>query len=303
MPAVSPEIAVTLKDLLKLEYLVIQRRLVPEKQVHSILAGKNISKLRGRGLDFEEVRKYVAGDDIRNIDWKVTARTRVAHTKVFTEEKERPVFTVVDLSSGMFFGSIKYTKSVIASQLAAISAFRTLKIGDRFGGLIFNEEQDSYIAPKRSRGAALRYLEQVVNFGEKLLNREEIKPSGLRLNEILKRAYATVTHDYVITIISDFAFVDEEARRHLINLAQHNDVILVQITDPFEVDVPKSNLLLSDGQKQLFLKTSKDLKAKLEIAFEDQRTFFKGLRKFGIVHMEVNTVSDVATQLKELFKR
>lgn len=303
MPQVSPEIAVTLKDLLKLEYLVIQRRLVPEKQVHSILAGKNISKLRGRGLDFEEVRKYVSGDDIRNIDWKVTARTRVTHTKVFTEEKERPVFTIVDLSSGMFFGSVKYTKSVIASQLAAISAFRTLKIGDRFGGLIFNEERDSYIAPKRSRGAVLRYLEQVVHFGRQLLNREQIKPSGLRLNEVLKRAYASITHDYVITIISDFTHVDEEARRLLINLAQHNDVILVQITDPFEANVPQSSVLLSDGQKQLSLKPSKDLKGKLETVFEDQRSFFKELRKFGIVHMEVNTTSDVEAQLKELFRR
>ena len=107
-----PEIAIELTDLTRLEHLVNDFNLLPKQAVHSALAGKHASKLRGRGLDFSEVRKYVHGDDIRNIDWKVTARTKVTHTKVFNEEKERPAFLIVDQSSSMFFASQGTVKSV-----------------------------------------------------------------------------------------------------------------------------------------------------------------------------------------------
>ena len=120
MPVPS-EIAINLSDLAKLEHLVTGFSLLPRQAVHSVLSGKHASKLRGRGLDFSEVRKYVHGDDIRNIDWKVTARTRVTHTKVFNEEKERPTFVIVDQSSSMFFASQGSVKSVLAAQLAAIA--------------------------------------------------------------------------------------------------------------------------------------------------------------------------------------
>ena len=97
----------TLQELLRMEHLVASTgfSLLPKQPVHSVLSGKHASKLRGRGLDFDEVRKYVPGDDIRNIDWRVTARTRQTHTKVFTEEKEKPVLLVTDMGPGMFFGS------------------------------------------------------------------------------------------------------------------------------------------------------------------------------------------------------
>jgi uncharacterized protein (DUF58 family) len=134
-----PEIAVTLDDLMRYEWLVQTGKLLPSHPVYSILAGRHSSKLRGRGLDFEEVRPYIPGDDIRNIDWRVTARTGKTHSKVFTEEKERPTFILLDQTSWMFFGSTRFAKSVSAAQAAALGAFYTIKRGDRTGGIIFKE--------------------------------------------------------------------------------------------------------------------------------------------------------------------
>jgi len=303
MPEVSTDIAVELKDLLRFEYLVFQRKLLPKKQVHSILAGKNVSKLRGRGLDFEEVRKYVNGDDIRNIDWKVTARTRVTHTKVFTEEKERPVFTVVDQTASMFFGSRKYTKSVIAAHLAAISAFRTLKVGDRFGGLIFDDKEETYVAPKRSRAAVLRFLEQVVFYNRKLLTRKRLNSTVSRLNDVLRKTYATVTHDYVITVMSDFVHTDDETKKLLINLARHNDVILVAVSDTFEQSIPNRRMLFSDGDLQVNWKAIQEEKDQLERLIEQKDGFLKEMRKYGVLYMQISTDRPVEDQLKEVLNR
>src|ERR1700754_1797969 len=122
-----PEVVTSLSDLMRFEWLVGSRKLLPAHPVYSLLAGRHASKLRGRGLDFEEVRQYIPGDDIRNIDWKVTARTGTTHSKVFNEEKERPTFMVLDQSSWMFFGSQRFVKSVAAAHAAAIGAFYTLK--------------------------------------------------------------------------------------------------------------------------------------------------------------------------------
>ena len=138
----SNPIFVTLQDLLAKEHSAQGFSFLAKKQkVRSVLGGKHASKLRGRGLDFEEVRNYVAGDDIRNIDWKVTARTQKTHSRVYSEEKEKPTLIVVDQSKSMFFGSQHKMKSVVAAELAALASFRILKEGDRVGGIVFADDQ------------------------------------------------------------------------------------------------------------------------------------------------------------------
>ena len=129
MNSAIENITVSLEDLNRQEHQFNRYSILGRKNVYSVLAGRHSSKLRGRGLDFEEVRKYVAGDDIRNIDWNVTARTRQTYTKVYNEEKERPNFCIVDQSSDMFFGSDRYTKSYVAAMLSAMAGFKVLKAG------------------------------------------------------------------------------------------------------------------------------------------------------------------------------
>ena len=290
---------------MKLEYMASGPALVPKRQVHSILAGKNSSKLRGRGLDFEEVRKYVPGDDIRNIDWRVTARTRVTHTKVFNEEKERPVFTVTDQSSFLFFGSKLYTKSVIAAEVAAISGFRTLKVGDRFGGIVFNDEGYEHISPKRSRVAVMRYLETVVRQNQQLPESREVVSNRERLNEMLKQTHMAITHDYIVVIVSDFADADEQTFKHLINLSMHNDVILVNISDPLDMALPDQKMVLTDGKFQVLWNGKEDdHKARYESAYVKlKETLESRLRKYNIGVMMLTTELTVIEQLKDVFGR
>ena len=116
-----------------------------------MLSGLHASRRRGRGLNFEEMRDYLPGDDIRSIDWKATARTGAAHVRVFTEERDRPALLVVDQRMSMYFGSQHNMKSVTAAEAAAISAFRIFGAGDRVGGIVFDDERSMAVAPRRSR--------------------------------------------------------------------------------------------------------------------------------------------------------
>jgi len=297
----------SLEDLLRLEHLVAATgfSLLPKQPVHSVLSGKHASRLRGRGLDFEEVRKYVPGDDIRNIDWRVTARTKITHTKVFTEEKEKPVLTLVDLTAGMFFGSRVYTKSYLACQLAAIAAFKVLKNGDRFGGIIFNHEKADVYFPQRSRKAVLQFLKKLEENCLKLAEKKpNIQVKEKLFEEVLLKAVSLATHDYLILIISDFNELSAISRKHLIQLSRHNDVILGRITDPLEEVLPEGKIVLSDGDLQLLWNNQKQ---KMGERFanskkEEWRHFLKEMQKYNISVMELNTIDSIDSQLKTLFK-
>jgi uncharacterized protein (DUF58 family) len=277
------EVVTTLSDLMRFEWLVQSRKLLPSHPVYSILAGRHASKLRGRGLDFEEVRQYIAGDDIRNIDWIVTARTGEPHSKVFTEEKERPSFIVVDQSSCMFFGSKRFVKSVTAAHAAALGAFYTLKRGDRTGGLIFNEQGTDFIPPRRNKSSLQHYLQCLVKKNAQLPGRTEIRANTSLLNEALKKTTASITHDYVVTVISDFSMIDQETMELLQGMSYHNDVILLHIYDEQEEILPDGRLVLTDGEKQIvwnnqkkhqlasFKKDFSDMKKKLTEDFRHTR--------------------------------
>ena len=139
----------SLQELVALQYKASGFSFLPKQPVHSILSGRHNSRLRGRGLNFEELRHYRAGDDIRTMDWKVTNRTGKPHVRVYSEERERPVLLLVDQRINMFFGSQLKMKSVIAAELAALSAWRVLSVGDRIGALVFNDTEIIETRPHR----------------------------------------------------------------------------------------------------------------------------------------------------------
>ncbi len=170
-----------LEDLIALRFPARQLRLARRNRALSVLAGPNKSNFRGRGIDFEEVRSYQPGDDIRSIDWRVTARTGSAHTKLFREERERPVLVAVDQRSSMFFGSSHCFKSVLAAQLASLLAWSALDGGDRVGGLVFNDAGHREIRPRRSRKTVLALLSQVAEYNQRPA------PGGSRPREQLRR--------------------------------------------------------------------------------------------------------------------
>lgn len=301
-PTYPQDIFVSLKDLLKIEHFAKGFSFLAKKQnVRSILGGKHASKLRGRGLDFEEVRNYVAGDDIRNIDWKVTARTQKTHSKVFSEEKEKPALIVVDQSKPMFFGSVKRTKSVVAAELAALAAFRVQKEGDRVGGAIIANDEVEIITPKRDRRNTLRFLEKVVHH-----NREIVKLTSGLDEQVLKKSLAKirniVTHDYLVIIISDFHRYDPDVVKYIKHLAMHNDVILAKVYDPMEREIPETELILGDGEKQIRVSgDQQSIRKEFEEGFDTNFNDFEAeMKKHKVPVIKVDTIRPVDSQLKEI---
>lgn len=301
MPKAPPEVVVSLQDLMVYEYRLQSGNLLPRHPVYSILAGRHASKLRGRGLDFEEVRLYVPGDDIRNIDWKVTARTGSTHSKVFSEEKERPTFLVIDQTSPMFFGSVRYTKSVIAAQAAALGAFHTVKRGDRAGGLVFTDDDYQAVVPKRSKATVQYFLQMICAANEKLTQRTSVKVNTQRLNEMLDRTLKSVTHDYVVIVVSDFSYHDSETKRLLQKLSYHNDVIAIHITDPLDEQLPDGKILLSDASHQIEWRNEKrNWGAKYETSAQDLKVNLSAeLRRYGVPVVVYSTADSVEVQLRK----
>jgi len=293
---------VSLQELLKMEHLARGFSFRAKKQkVRSILGGKHASKLRGRGLDFEEVRNYVAGDDIRNIDWKVTARTQQTHTRVFSEEKEKPALIIVDQTKSMFFGSQKNTKAVVAAQLAAIAAFRVQKEGDRVGGIVLGDKETDIIFPKRDRKNILHFLEKLVKRNHELKDSKAVdfEPT---LDKLLAKVNNIVTHDFLVIIISDFHRYNPEVVKFISRIAQHNDVMLAKVYDPFEQQGPEMKVIVGDKEKQLVVDGSdKKLRKQISDAFQSEFENFRGqMKKHRIPVLLVDTVQEVDVQLKNI---
>lgn len=205
---------------------------LPRQPSMSVLNGRHTSRLRGRGLNFEEMRDYLPGDDIRSIDWKATARTGSPHVRVFTEERDRPALLVVDQSMSMFFGTQLNMKSVTAAEAAAIAAFRVLDAGDRVGGIVFNDDDHTEFVPKRNRRTVYAFLESISTMNANLNADRMVTARIGGLNGILKRIARIAHHDHLVIVFSDFDGIDAMTHRHLSGIAQHNDLILMHVHDP-----------------------------------------------------------------------
>lgn len=220
-------------------------------------AGPLLSKSRGRGMEFDEVRHYQPGDDIRSIDWRVTARTGKAHTKLYREEKERPVFIWADLSLTQFFGSQFVFKSVQACHLAAALAWQAQHKGDRIGGLVGNGWLHQELKPVARQKGVLALFHSLMEVHKDSLNRwnEKQKQRENTLHENLKRLRQLVKPGSTIYVISDFYGADDAFLDGLRVLSQHNSVRCFGLYDPMEHELPQGYsphpLAITDGQQQI----------------------------------------------------
>lgn len=252
----APGVYATLADLVALQYKARGFSFLPRQPIHSLLAGRHASRLRGRGLNFEEIRRYLPGDDIRQIDWKVTARTRKTHSRVYTEERERSVLLVVDQRITMFFGTVRDMKSVAAAETAALAAWRVLAQKDRVGALVFNDSKVVEVRPQRSRSTVMQILHAVLEQNHALSIDPKIESKPGMFNEALRRCERLAKHDCLVCIISDGFGHDQESRQLLTRIAQHNDVLFAFIYDPLETDLPEAGqLVFGDGRRQLEVDT------------------------------------------------
>ena len=221
-----------------------------QRKILNDLSGSHASAIRGRGLDYAEVRAYQPGDDIRSMDWRVTARTGDAHIKVFREEKERPVMLVCDLRGSMYFATRRAFKSVLAADLTALLGWAALEHGDRIGALLFSDDHETDLRPKTGRRQLLHLLST-------LAENRPAEPVAGRMQQICRHLRRVVRPGSAVYFISDFSGYDEDCERQLFSLTQHSDLIAIQISDPLEAELPPPGVYgISHGDQKRLLDTS-----------------------------------------------
>ena len=242
----------TLEHLISLRFAAREIALAPPARVRQRQAGVVASRMRGRGIDFAEVRRYEPGDDVRSIDWRVTARTGKPHTKLFQEDKERPVFLVLDQSSTMFFGSNRAFKSVAAAEVAALIAWSANEHGDCVGGIVFQGAAHWEIRPRRGKSAVLRLLGAAQNANVKLPTAEPAKGNDNPLGFLCSALEATrraVREDALVVVISDFSTLDKRASTLLAQLGRSGELLAIRVADQLERELPPPNVYtITDGQ-------------------------------------------------------
>lgn len=203
------------------------------RKAGSAISGFHDSRFRGRGMDYLESRVYQSGDDIRNMDWLITARTGEPHTKLFQEERERPTYLVLDCNAGMFFATKVQFKMVLAAQVAAFLGWSSVLNGDRIGVLSYGINGIHSVkatAGKRGMMAVMSHILEATDRSEKQQTHQ--------LSAALQQLRSIVRPGSLILLISDFFNLGEECKRHLLQLRKHNDILGIKICDPFELQLP-----------------------------------------------------------------
>jgi len=275
-------------------------------KIHAKQGGAYLSSFKGRGMEFDESRIYQAGDDIRNMDWRVTARTGSAHTKVFCEERERPVLIWLDLNSSMMFATQNKFKSVIAAEIAALIAWSAAINSDRVGGLIFSADDHAELKPRRGKTAALDFIGHCCKHASWSFDRSAnsaAHPDTQRNMASAVSRLRKVTHPgSLIFMISDFREMDDIAFSHIANIARNNDIILIKITDPIEADLPSSgSYRLTDGLNELQIQTSsKKTRDEYHLRYVmENHQLEKFCRKNRIHLIQISTADDALDKLKQ----
>ena len=219
-------------------------------------SGDYQSPFRGRGMEFDESRLYQPGDDIRNIDWRVTARTGKTHTKLFREERERPVFVWIDLRRAMHFATRGRYKSVLAAELAALIAWSALHNGDRVGGVVFSEEEHHELRPQRGKTGVLRLINRIVK--DAGWTHPAHSANGRQsLEHALQRLRRVARPGSLIFLISDFRRLDAQAEITLTRLCRHNEVVMLFVYDQLEQALPPpGRYKVSDGAREFLVDSS-----------------------------------------------
>ncbi|MDH3687858.1 MAG: DUF58 domain-containing protein [Gammaproteobacteria bacterium] len=295
---------VSIDQLVNLRLAASRLDLSSTRTPRTASTGGYFSRFRGRGMEFEESRTYLAGDDIRTMDWKVTARTGQPHTKVFREERERPVLMVVDFRSTMFFGTRVSFKSVTAAGATALLSWVAADRGDRVGALVFSDHQHDELRPAGGRTGVLRLLRVLVEKSKPPARVEYHSGSTKRdtgLDHALHRARRVARPGSLIFVLSDFYRLGTIAQHHLMRLGVHNDVVLCWITDPLESNPPPPGRYpVSDGVRRIVLETQAlALIDAYRKRFESQSLLVQSLAgSHGITLITLSTAEDIVTGLQ-----
>jgi len=280
-------------QLTQLRLLAKRLRLASLPQLNGLLAGSHMSRQKGRGLDLDQLRIYQPGDDIRSIDWRVTARTQKPHTRVYKEERERPVMILCDQRSAMFFGSQRSFKSTVAAQCSALIAWAALDHGDRVGAVVLGDQKETDFRPKQRVSHVLNILKTINEFNHELAQPAQVhseKPKT-SLTESLNHLKQSLKPGTTLYLISDFYDLSEQDKATLFTLKRHNHIVALQVFDPLERTAPPSGLYaVTDGDNQGFLDTQN--KQAMHAYSDAVSVFQQGIentfKSLGIHHQQIN---------------
>ncbi|NIA19489.1 MAG: DUF58 domain-containing protein [Xanthomonadaceae bacterium] len=251
-PATVNGITCTQEELLDLRHVARTLNVGGSSRAYSIMAGSTLSKFRGRGMDYAESRIYTPGDDVRNIDWRVTARTGKTHTKVYIEERDRPVVVLIDFSPSLYFGTKEAFKSVVAARLAATIAWTAIFNGDRIGGIIVSPREKFELRPTAGRKGVLALIQALVKATSQFAGNN----GDSSLDQLIRHGIRAVRPGSRVFLISDFYHYDPEMERNLGRLRRHNDLVLCQVIDPLEMAVPPPGVYrITNGQQNTRINT------------------------------------------------
>lgn len=276
--------------------------LSPKGNIMSSNAGLFRSTFKGRGMEFDEVRKYQIGDDIRHIHWRITARTGEPHTKLFHEEKERPVHILLDSRLNMKFGTKTAFKSVVAARIASILAWAAKENGDRVGGIILSPSKEIEMPPQRNRRRLLRLLHTICEAtNEMAYNNIDKEPS---LPDAINKLSHVSKTGGLSFIISDFNDIDDDSLNRIGSMSLHSDIAFIKVNDPLEKKSPPPNLYrISDGNDFSYMDTNnKKWRREFEKEFKEKHKALKSFcNKRKIVFVEIDTNDDILSKLKSAF--
>lgn len=299
--AASP-VKVDQKELISLSGIGKMIQLDPSS-IRSLQAGSYVSQYKGRGMEFDESRPYHPGDDPRNIDWRVTARSSQAYTKLFREERERPVYIVTDLRSNMHFATRGSFKSVIASYLAGAISWAAHHRGDRLGGIIFGDKYCEEIKPKLGRQAALRYTHKVCTHPDwNITETEDATMADRAFNGAATSLRKFVRPGSLVVVISDFNGLSRISRSYLARISRYSDMLSIVINDPIEESPPPAGRYrLVSSQKDISIDTYSEYAREQYAAnfAEKKRSLFNFFKLYSIAQIRISTSDDPIDILKQ----
>src|SRR5277367_4090366 len=297
---------VDVQALVALQYSARGFSIRSRKRVQSMLSGRHTSRMRGQGLDFEELRSYVFGDDIRTLDWRVTARLQKPFVRVFTEERDRPVMLLVDQRINMFFGSRLSTKSTTAAEVAALCAWSAYAQGDRVGALVFNDSEMEEFQAKRSRSATVRILAGIARQNQSLNANSRERSNPGQLHKALDRLQRIARRNFTIFLIGDFDGTDSTTSGFMSDLARSNDVAVFLVRDPFDENLPaEGELIVGDGRLQAELPFHRGAFREKMLKASRRRIgdILAWRQELQIPVLSVSTAEDTAPQVRRLLGR
>ena len=263
-----------------------------------LFSGDYHSAFKGRGMAFSEVRGYTYGDDVRNIDWNVTARTGDTHIKIFEEERELTVMLLVDVSPSSFFGTRSHFKSDISAEISGVLSFSAISNQDKVGAILFSDRIEQYIPPKKGKSHILRILREII-YSEPEGTATDLSKALEYLNNVQKKRS-------IVFVLSDFITEGYETALRL--SAKKHDVIGLHIYDRAEYQMPDVGLIKvvdqESGLKKLIDSSSPRVRRDYERFFaEKKRNFQQNFKKLGLDTLELQVKDDYVKVLKEFFRK